>query len=346
MSGPIRRWRTALAAAAATAAATAAAEPEAVDHGQPEAEAVPEPWLRQNYRGRPVDLRGGPALAGGVLLAALQSAPDSAATVGPTTAVALAGAAGLLDDLRGDGSVRGLKGHLGRLRRGQVTTGVIKLVAVAVGAAVFAVTAESARSQRRRQESLAVAGRASGAGARRRQTRRRQRVEPASAGASWGPGAVARIGVDTVLVAGVANLVNLLDLRPGRALKAAGAPAALLAVAPGAGGELAAGLVGAVAAAAPSDLSERTMLGDCGANALGAGLGVALAQSLRWPARLVLAGAAATLVAASERVSFSKVIAANPRLRRLDEWGRRNNADDSGGDGLGGDGLGATGGGA
>jgi UDP-N-acetylmuramyl pentapeptide phosphotransferase/UDP-N-acetylglucosamine-1-phosphate transferase len=117
------------------------------------------------------------------------------------------------------------------------------------------------------------------------------------------------------VVAGSANLVNLLDLRPGRALKVG----AVLSVAVGQPG------VGAACAALlPGDLGERTMLGDAGANALGAVLGVALAERL--PSRRGRAGALAVLAgltAASEVVSFSAVIDATPPLRRLDRLGRR-----------------------
>jgi hypothetical protein len=64
------------------------------------------------------------------------------------------------------------------------------------------------------------------------------------------------------------------------------------------------------------------MLGDCGANALGAALGVAMVRSLPWPARLAAAASAVGLILASEKVSFSRVIATNPTLNRLDWLGR------------------------
>jgi hypothetical protein len=71
------------------------------------------------------------------------------------------------------------------------------------------------------------------------------------------------------------------------------------------------------------DLAERAMLGDCGANAIGAMIGVSAASSLNRPARVVILGAIATLTAASENVSFTKVIARTPALNWLDMLGRR-----------------------
>jgi hypothetical protein len=115
------------------------------------------------------------------------------------------------------------------------------------------------------------------------------------------------------VVAGSANLLNLLDLRPGRALKAGAAAAGALGLA---------GPAAAALALLPGDLRERTMLGDSGANGLGALLGLALVDRLgrrgRWGALLVLAA----LNAASEVVSFSRVIDAVPPLRWADRLGR------------------------
>ena len=71
----------------------------------------------------------------------------------------------------------------------------------------------------------------------------------------------------------------------------------------------------------PEDLGERAMLGDAGANALGAMLG-ASAAGLSRPSRIALLAAIAGLTAASEKVSFTKVIERTPALRWLDMLGR------------------------
>ena len=123
------------------------------------------------------------------------------------------------------------------------------------------------------------------------------------------------------VVAGTANLVNLLDLRPGRALKAV-----LLAGAPllrGPLGGLIAGPVGAAGALLRYDLGEQSMLGDGGANALGALLGLRLAAGGGPPRRRAVLAVLVALTVLSERVSFSRLIDATPGLRHLDALGRR-----------------------
>jgi Glycosyl transferase family 4 len=125
-----------------------------------------------------------------------------------------------------------------------------------------------------------------------------------------------------IVIASSANLANLLDLRPGRCLKvflplwvAAWAAAPHLA-------PWSAGLTGAAVAVLPVDLREEGMLGDSGANALGAVVGVLLAAGPDW----LVAFAAVALVALqalSERVSFTRVIEGNRILRAADQLGRR-----------------------
>ncbi|MGJ5750542.1 hypothetical protein FB563_5159 [Streptomyces puniciscabiei] len=79
-----------------------------------------------------------------------------------------------------------------------------------------------------------------------------------------------------IVIAGTAHFVNLVDVRPGRAVGtvlALGAPGVLRK---GPGSELPAVAMGAAAAVLPDDLGERVMIGDTGAHALGAALGAAV----------------------------------------------------------------------
>ena len=122
--------------------------------------------------------------------------------------------------------------------------------------------------------------------------------------------------LDTGLIAATANLTNLLDLRPGRAAKA------IVLLGSGLVGFGAAPAVGAAAGSLPTDLAGQSMLGDCGANALGAAVGTAAAQALSRRLRLLAFVSVTALNLTSERVSFTAVIERTPLLRRLDLLGR------------------------
>jgi UDP-N-acetylmuramyl pentapeptide phosphotransferase/UDP-N-acetylglucosamine-1-phosphate transferase len=128
----------------------------------------------------------------------------------------------------------------------------------------------------------------------------------------------------TVLVAGGANLVNLFDLRPGRAAKVTTLAAAVLSRSRSREtSAVAAVAAGAALAALPADLAERAMMGDCGAGTLGAVLGWSAGMSGSRRRRAVLSAGVIALTFASERVSFSTVIDEHPALRALDQLGRQ-----------------------
>ncbi len=142
----------------------------------------------------------------------------------------------------------------------------------------------------------------------------------ADAGAASG----ARVVADALLVALAANLTNLLDRAPGRAIKVgllAWVPLALVARADSVGVAIAP-VVGAFAGLLGDDLREHVMLGDTGANVIGAVLGLAVVLECAPTVRTVVLVVLAVLTGASEWVSFSRVIAGVPVLRRLDELGR------------------------
>jgi UDP-N-acetylmuramyl pentapeptide phosphotransferase/UDP-N-acetylglucosamine-1-phosphate transferase len=252
---------------------------------------------RTNFHGRTVTLAGGPALAAGATLGAVLGAPGPAAAAAAFTAGAASGAVGFYDDMVGNRpeqkAAKGFAGHLGALRGGRVTSGLVKIAGVgAAGLAAAALLAAdpSVRGHR---------GRCTAGPARR----------------------ITDVLLGAGVIAGTANLLNLLDLRPGRALKAGvliGAP-----LAGGRRGGLAAGPLGASAALLPVDLGEEVMLGDSGANALGALLGVAVCARTGPVGRAVVLAGLAALTAASEKISFTQVIANTRGLRELDALGRR-----------------------
>jgi hypothetical protein len=137
-------------------------------------------------------------------------------------------------------------------------------------------------------------------------------------------GALGRLLADAALVALAANLGNLLDRRPGRAIKSGVAAFALVAIAAGLTTVLAAPavVVGAAVALVLDDLHERAMLGDAGANALGGVIGLSVVLACAPSTRTVVLVVVAGLNVVSELVSFSWVIDAVAPLRALDRAGR------------------------
>jgi len=274
--------------------------------------AVRDPWARTNHAGSTVTLLEGPAWVGGALAgaagataveavvsrlaagAASRSAGWSGGgSAGAAAIVALsAGALGALDDLVGGAADKGLRGHLRALARGEVTTGAVKVVGLGLTGLLGVVLVDSRGPGRGTAERPVGSGRP-----------------------GWTD--VLSTLVGGAVVAGAANAVNLFDLRPGRALKvtvAAGLPLV--------GGVAAATAVGSSLGVVRDDLQASSMLGDTGANAAGALLGLALVERTGLVGRATALVGLAALTLASERVSFTQVIEANPVLRRIDVWGR------------------------
>jgi UDP-N-acetylmuramyl pentapeptide phosphotransferase/UDP-N-acetylglucosamine-1-phosphate transferase len=120
------------------------------------------------------------------------------------------------------------------------------------------------------------------------------------------------------------NAFNLLDLRPGRSTKAfvllglglglgSSNPRPLWALGLFAGPALVAGFY---------DLRERAMLGDTGANLLGALAGLWLVLTLSGTGQLVALALLAALTVYGELRSISELVERTPGLRELDSWGR------------------------
>ena len=114
-----------------------------------------------------------------------------------------------------------------------------------------------------------------------------------------------------LLVGLAANALNQLDTRPGRALKA------YLLSAP-----LVRAPVGIAVLLLPYDLREKSMLGDGGANALGAMLGLSSVGRLTEKGRWAGVGALAALTILGEKRSLGSTIERTPLVRDLDALGR------------------------
>jgi UDP-N-acetylmuramyl pentapeptide phosphotransferase/UDP-N-acetylglucosamine-1-phosphate transferase len=134
-----------------------------------------------------------------------------------------------------------------------------------------------------------------------------------------------RLITDAVLIALAANFANLLDLAPGRLIKVAWIAYLPLAIALGtdAIGVAIAPVMGAALGLLPDDLGERLMLGDTGANVIGAVLGLGVVLGVGIEARTSVLVALIVLNVLAEVVSFSQVIDRVRPLRAFDRFGQR-----------------------
>lgn len=188
------------------------------------------------------------------------------------------GMAGLLDDLLGNRSVTGLKGHFTMMLRGQLTTGGFK--AAFGGIIAFSI-------------SIFLQG-------------------------GW-----INIFINTFIIALFTNFINLLDLRPGRAIKGFLICALILIFSPV---EkifrlMLVGLTGAVIAYFPYDLKAKSMMGDIGSNILGITLGI-VCTSLNIFTREIILGLLILIHIYTEKYSLTETIQKNKILNFFDEMGR------------------------
>lgn len=220
---------------------------------------------------------------------------------------------GMADDVFGTPGDKGFRGHLKALFGGRLSTGGLKLLGIGVVAAVHAWRAGPAQGDPGTSAVILVAW--------------------------WIAG--------TLVIALSANLVNLLDLRPGRALKAysvmAVAAAAVFVVGnvprytelvsqAGLGwtssdtlvifSSLVIVLLGPALAVWKYDLGEAGMLGDAGSNVMGAIVGYLLVRSLPFPWLAAVAVVLLGLNLLSELVSFSALIDRFAPLAFIDRLGR------------------------
>jgi len=133
-----------------------------------------------------------------------------------------------------------------------------------------------------------------------------------------------RIGLlrDAAVISLLANLANLFDRAPGRAIKFGLVSFAALVVTTQRVRLAAPALaLGAAAGLLPGDLAERFMLGDAGSNVIGAAVGygvvIGVSPGWRWGALVIVL----ILNLVSELVSFTRIIDAVGPLRWFDRLG-------------------------
>jgi len=254
-----------------------------------------EGFTRENYRGRALPFPGGIAivaagvLAVGLCIALAAVARLDAFAVSGFSLTYLLGVAllGLVDDLVSGPPARsrGWRGHGGAVLRGAFSTGALK----ALGSLALALYA---------LQELTFFG-------------------------------TGRYLLAVVLLVLTTNLFNLLDLRPGRSAKAfvlLGAGLSLGAWHGRYGSDTPLWVVGPFAApilvAGFYDLRERTMLGDIGANVIGAVAGLWLIDALDTAGQLIALAIVLAITVYGEFRSLSALVERTPLLRQIDSIGR------------------------
>lgn len=241
---------------------------------------------------------------------------------------------GLLDDLLGTRQDSGFRGHLRALREGRLTTGALKaflggLLGLGLGGLITglwflpppgAMAPPPALSETTVGMPVFSAA---------------MIHLPAGEGPAFWPLTLSSdmtFGLKLLqallyglLIATAANTVNLFDLRPGRAAKVFLLGSFLLTLTQQRVVLWLLSWAGALIGYLPYDLRARAMMGDTGANALGALLGIVSCLALPPLASLLLLFIFISLQVLSECFSFSRFIESNSLLAWLDQWGREEN---------------------
>ena len=235
---------------------------------------------------------------------------------------------GLFDDWAGSKNTRGFSGHLKALARGQITTGGLKFIGIGSLSLFLAISLFYGGAD-------PIVSSAAGSAVDSTVGSTADTIAASTAVTAAGSTAISilKVMLVTCIVALSANLMNLFDLRPGRAGKMylLGLLVALISIVTGELMQelgwlnllaLALAALGPLLAVWRFDLGERGMLGDAGANSMGVFLGFLCATSMPIWALCIAAAVLAAVNLLSEKVSFSKIIAGSKLLTTLDELGR------------------------
>jgi len=237
--------------------------------------------LRENYKKNLIPVCGGLIfipllLISTAILSLFKYQPESSLLF--LLAVTVMSYAGLIDDLIGDRSVTGLKGHFKMILNGNLTTGGLKAILGLVIALIVSYILSSN---------------------------------------------YINILINTIIISLFTNLLNLTDLRPGRASKTfiffsiifliigKGNPTFLLMV------------TAILLVYFPSDLKGNIMMGDTGSNVLGITLGITSILVLNFNLRVALLVLLIAIHFITEKYSLTKIIEKTAVLNYLDMLGRK-----------------------
>lgn len=193
---------------------------------------------------------------------------------------------GFIDDVFSIDEIRGFKGHLGELSKGILTTGMLKAI---LGLALALIIS------------------------------------------SFTQGSVVDILSATFVIGLSMNAFNLLDVRPGRALKVYILMMVILIIIPVVSNMIIFPaywhLIGAVISPAIillfDDLSKQSMIGDTGANVLGALAGYAIISTFTGNVRIAILALLLIFNFIADKWSLTKMIESQPVLNKLDNLGRK-----------------------
>lgn len=194
-------------------------------------------------------------------------------------AIMTMGAVGLIDDLIGNRTTLGLRGHLRLLLKGKLTTGGLK----ALVGGLISLLVSSLLSFNMKE-----------------------------------------IILNTLILALFTNFLNLLDLRPGRAIKGFLFISTIF-IFTGLLEEVKTILISFMAytvAYLPQDIRGKSMMGDVGSNSLGIILGIVTIINYKLYIRYIVLGLLVLIHLVTEKYSLSEIIEKNFLLKFLDELGR------------------------
>ncbi|MDR5658174.1 glycosyl transferase [Serpentinicella sp. ANB-PHB4] len=187
---------------------------------------------------------------------------------------------GLLDDLMGDRTSLGFKGHLRACIKGDITTGFLKLIFGGLVAVVVSLILSNCYYS---------------------------------------------IFINAIIIALSCNFINLMDLRPGRALKIIIIILAIFILTAESNLKPYIYIIlGFAITYFPQDIKGLSMMGDVGSNSLGVSIGIIMSISYSLNARIVIMIFLLLMHIITERYSLTKIIEGNSILNFLDKLGQNN----------------------